>query len=305
MRATDPEVSDLITQVDPVTLARLPVVKQKLIDEFISLGNRQAARVVEAIPSRDGILDPASVDALYVRTHTEMQRMAEEFQHGQRVKELIAPLLRVLRERRQPPYRIVDIGCGSGYVIRWLAARARFSPDVELIGVDFNPALIAETQRLAHLENLNCSFLLADAFRLDHPAHIFLTTGVIHHFRGDALRAFFARHEQPEAQAFFHYDFQPGLLAPLGSWFWHRIRMRTALAQHDGVLSTVRAHTAQTLCEAARAGAPGFAIGMYGTRIWGTPIPRIFHTLAGLRPQLVADFRRALGLRAGRLGELR
>jgi len=305
MRATDPEVSDLIIDIDPASLTRRPVVKKELVDRLLSLGNRQAARVVEAIPARNGLLDANEVDSLFVRTHTEMQRMAEEFQHGQRIAELISPLLGVLRERRSPPYRVVDIGCGSGYALRWLAARGRLGHDVELIGVDFNPALIAEARRLAELERLDCEFLLADAFRLPHPGHIFLTTGVIHHFRGDALRAFFAQHEQPKAQAFLHYDFQPGWLAPFGSWFWHRVRMRTKLAQHDGVLSTVRAHSAQTLCEAARAGAPGFLSGMYGTKIWNTPIPRIFHTLVGIRPDLRDDFLRALGVRARRMGELR
>jgi len=305
MRATDPEVSDLIIEVDPATLDRRPVSKRELVERFLSLGDRQAARVVEDIPAPNGILDPSAVDSLLVRTHTEMQRLAEEFQHGQRIAELVAPLLRVLRERRSPPYRIVDIGCGSGYAIRWLAARARLGHGVELIGVDFNSALIAEARRLAKFEELDCEFLVADAFRIPHPGHIFLTTGVVHHFRGDDLRAFFAQHEHPRAQAFFHYDFQPGPLAPFGSWFWHRVRMRTRLAQHDGVLSTVRAHSAQTLCEAARAGAPNFLIGMYGAKIWNTPVPRIFHTLVGIRPELRDDFLRELGARAGRMGELR
>lgn len=305
MRATDPEVSDLIVDVDPATLARRPVPKQALIERFLSLKNRQAAHVVERLPAKDGVLDAGAVDELLVRTHTEMQRMAEEFQHGPRLRELVTPVLQVLREHRRPPYRIVDIGCGIGYAVRWLAKRGHLGSDVELIGADLNPALIHEAQRLADIEKLDCRFVLADAFRLAEPGHVFLTTGVIHHFRGEALHAFLAQHEQPHAQAFFHNDFQPSPLAYPGSWFFHRIRMRTALARHDGVLSAVRAHSAQTLVDSARAVLPRFASGMYARKIWNTPLPRVFHTLLGVRHEFKEDLVKALGPRASRLEELK
>ena len=140
---------------------------------------------------------------------------------------------------------------------------------------------------------------------LAEPAHVFTTTGVIHHFRGDALAAFLKQHEQPHAQAYLHNDFQPSPLAYPGSWFFHQVRMRTALARHDGVLSALRAHSAETLVDTARAAAPGFASGMYGRKIWNTPLPRVFHTLLGVRRELQDDLVRALGPRAARLGELR
>jgi len=86
---------------------------------------------------------------------------------------------------------------------------------------------------------------------------------VIHHFRGESLCEFLRRHEQPDALAFLHYDFQPSFLAPYGSWFFHYLRMRTAIAKHDGVMSAIRAHDAETLTQAARAATPGFASGIY------------------------------------------
>jgi hypothetical protein len=81
--------------------------------------------------------------------------------------------------------------------------------------------------------------------------------------------------------------------------------MRTAIARHDGVLSSARAYSASELTQAARRGAPGFVSGIYGARIWNTPAPRVFHTLIGVRPSLVQELRRQLGRRAQRLGELR
>lgn len=150
-----------------------------------------------------------------------------------------------------------------------------------------------------------CQFLHGDAFSLDHSGHIFISTGVIHHFRGEELLEFLRRHERPETQAFLHFDFQPWFLAPYGSWFFHFLRMRTRVARHDGVLSAARAHNAQTLTQASRDAVPAFASGIYGAKIWNTPAPRVFHTLTGIRRPLIPELEKALGRRAWRLGELR
>src|SRR5208282_6008718 len=46
------------------------------------------------------------------------------------------------------PLRVVDVGCGIGYNIRWLAAHTTLpSERVELTGVDLNSGLIHEANR--------------------------------------------------------------------------------------------------------------------------------------------------------------
>ena len=165
------EISDLIVGFDPVTLARLPVHKKAVVDRFLSEGNRAAAKVVAALPEKDGVLDPTAVDRLLIRVHCELQGLSEEFQHGARVAELLRPLLEALRLCKiPPPYRIVDVGCGPGFVVRWLAARGELGSDVELVGADYNVALVEEGRRLAALENLKVSFVVANAFRIDRLA---------------------------------------------------------------------------------------------------------------------------------------
>lgn len=302
-----PEITDLIIQHDPRTLARLRVRKEDVLQVFSDFHNRKALRAVAALPDHGGILDDRAIDRLLISIHWEMQRLAEEFYHGHRVWDLLRRVIVTIRESgHHETLRIVDVGCGTGYTLRWLAANVPLSEyAIELVGMDLNSTLIREAARLAALEKLNCHFFHGDAFSREHSGHIFLSTGVIHHFRGDALRDFLRRHEQPETCAFLHYDFQPSFLAPFGSWFFHYLRMRTAIARHDGVLSAVRAHNACTLVEAARAAAPGFASGIYGAKIWKTPAPRVFHTLLGLRRAILPEFRRQLGVRAARLGELR
>ncbi|MCA1558299.1 MAG: class I SAM-dependent methyltransferase [Acidobacteria bacterium] len=300
-----PEVSDAIVSFNAETLEREPVIKAEVLREFAALGNQQAVGIVERIPERDGALDADAVDSLLVTAHCEMQRISEEFQHGRRVAELLNPLLNALREHGlERPIRIVDIGCGTGFVVRWLIANESLGDDVELIGADFNLALIREAKRLAEAEKLNCSFVVANAFRLEHPAAVYLSTGILHHFQGHGLTELLAQHDRPETCAFIHFDFHPSPFAPLGSWLFHAVRMREPLAKHDGVLSAVRAHKSPHLLEAAKAAAPGFVSAIYGTRLWGLPIPRVFHSLVGIRPEYRESFLRHMGSRIASLGKI-
>ncbi len=297
------EISDLIVDYDVATLQRRPVDKGAVIEKLRAAGDLRAAHIVDAMPANHGVLDSDYIDRLLVRVHCEMQRLSEEFQHGRRVLELITPMLTALKNGGAPaPYRIVDIGSGTGFVIRWLAAHGNLGPDVQLIGVDLNHALMAEARRLAARERLACQFEVANAFALEQPATLFLSTGVVHHFRGEGLTEFFRQHDRANARAFAHFDFQPNLLARPGAWLFHYIRMREPLSQHDGVISARRAHSAATLLAAARQ--TSFTCAMYSTRVWNLPIPRVFHTLLGMRPELVPAFRDALGSRASRLEAL-
>jgi SAM-dependent methyltransferase len=297
------EISDLIVEYDAATMQRRPVEKDTMIEKLRSAGDFGAARIVAAMPDQNGVLDSDYVDRLLVRVHCEMQRLSEEFQHGRRILELLTPMLTALKDCGVPaPYRIVDIGCGTGYAIRWLAAHGEFDPDVQLLGVDFNRALVDEARHLAALERLGCRFEVANAFALDQPATILLSTGVVHHFRGEGLTWYFRQHDRAVTRAFAHFDFQPNLFARPGAWLFHYIRMREPLSRHDGVVSARRAHPAETLLAAARQ--TSFACGMYSRRVWSLPIPRVFHTLLGIRREFVDAFHNALGRRVRRLEAL-
>lgn len=299
-----PEISDRIVAFDTNTLARQPVKKRVVVDEFRSLNNRLATTIVERLPAgNDGNLDPDVIDRLLVSVHCEMQRISEEFQHGRRVAELLNPILQGLRDRKADrPLRVVDIGCGTGFVARWLTAHKALAADVELIGADYHPALIEEARRLAAAENLSCRFEVANAFRLEQSATVFMSTGILHHFRGRELIDLFAQHNRPGTCAFLHFDFHQSKFAPFGSWLFHAVRMREPLAKHDGVLSAVRAYESEDLLLAARTGAPDFMSAVYGTKLWKLPIPRAFHSLVGILPEYHDAFIANLGNKRDALG---
>src|SRR5579863_443806 len=131
------EISDLIVDYDVETLERRPVRRDDAVDRLAKNGQRWAARYVSALPAPRGVLDADACDAILLRSHAELQRLSEEFLQADRVRALLLPVLDVLRGAKvPPPYRVVDVGCGLGYLVRALAAHGRLGRDVELLGCD-------------------------------------------------------------------------------------------------------------------------------------------------------------------------
>ena len=294
-----PEISDLITDYEVATLARRAVSKAKVMAQFEALGDLPAMRVVESMPATsDGSLDPDAVDAALIRAHRELQRLHEEFYLGHRVLEVLVPMIRAFRTKSPGVgVRVIDVGSGLGYLVRWLAAKGGLGDDVELRGYDFNAALVAESQRLSEQEALPCRFEVGNAFAGvkdgDSRPTVFLSTGVLHHFRGEGLVSFFRN--QAHADAFFHFDIEPSWLAPMGAWFFHRARMREPVARQDGVRSALRAHTGATLLRASRAGAPEHQVTLFrvGSKLF--PLTRTIRPVVGVAPQHWDAWRDELG----------
>jgi SAM-dependent methyltransferase len=258
------EISDLIVRFDSATLEPLPVRRRDVEAAFIAAGDRGAARIVQRLPERAGALDQDFVRHLLIEVHCEIQRLAEEFQHGQRMHAILASVLAWLPDSAPRPIRVVDIGCGTGYVLRWLARFGSFGRAVELVGVDFNRGLIDEATRLAEEEALDVRFERGDALRRDEGADVYISTGVLHHFEPEQLVEFFER--QRGAHAAVHFDFRPSRLGWLGAQLFHQLRMRHPLSRHDGVASALRAYPRETLLRAARKGLPGYDLSMRGDR---------------------------------------
>lgn len=296
-----PEVTDLIVHYDPDTLERGQVRRDVVVDFFEQTGNSRAARIAGALPiDSAGYYQEAAIDELFVEVHTELQRLHEEFLHGERLLSVLGPLVECLQASGVEELRIVDVGCGSGFVVRWLAACAGFDERVKLTGCDYNRALIAAANDAKRAEDLNCDFVIGNAFRLRQPAHIYISMGVVHHFRGPDLARFFAQQCGADTLAFIHFDIAPTWLAPLGAWLFHVARMRTAIARHDGVLSTLRAHPDEDLLGAARkaAGPRGLETALYGVPWRWFPVTRIIRPVVGVRTEYKEGWLSRMGDRA-------
>ena len=297
MHVDAPEISDLVVAYDPVSFERLPVLRDAVLGELEAHRMQRALRIVSRWPHQGGVLDATHVDRVLLTAHHELARLSEEFRQGERMKRVLTPLLQALRSSGvRGPYRLVDVGCGLGFVVRWLAAHGDLGHDVSLMGCDYNAAFVRLAQHLADEERLPCRFVVANAFRLDQEASIFTSTGVIHHFRGPGLEQFLAQQAAASPAAFVHADIKPTYLAPLGSWIFHEARMREPLARHDGVLSALRAHPGERLTEAVSRSCPEFASALFDGQRELVPVLRVMQLLVGVRRPLLADFSARLGL---------
>jgi SAM-dependent methyltransferase len=296
------EISDLVVDYDPSSLERRPVRRSEVVSTLAENGQRWAARIAGRFPAHDDILDPTVIDRLLLRSHAEIQRLSEEFCQGDRIWSLLGPLIKCLRRRGVDPIRIVDIGCGLGYVVRRLA-HDHPDPDLEWIGVDLNRSLVQAAQSVAEREDIDCDFRHANAFSLEQPAHVFLSSGVVHHFRGDALAHFFAEQRRLEPYAFIHFDIQPSWASPIGAFLFHRARFQEALSRHDGFCSALRAHRGERLIEAASGHGAGFDVRLFDNSKGWLPIFRVMQAVVGMREDLAAEWRTALGPTARRLGD--
>jgi 2-polyprenyl-3-methyl-5-hydroxy-6-metoxy-1,4-benzoquinol methylase len=303
-----PEISDLIVDYDPATLERKVVKKEDVLRRLREENGARAKplRIAEALIANErGELDPGEVDGILVRTHLELQRLHEEFQVGATVRMLLMPMLNLVRSsnasRPEKQIRIVDLGCGLGYITRWLSKYGDLGEDVSLIGADYNRALVKAASTLAKEDGLKCTFVDANAFRLREPAHIYISTGVLHHFRGEDLGRLFAEHESSPALGFVHIDIRPSIIAPIGSYIFHVARMREPLAQWDGYWSAVRAHSAETLRGAIAKNAESFTTAMLDSEPGIYTVVRIFQAVVGVRKHLADDLPRAYSNLAHRL----
>lgn len=281
------EVSDLVRAVDPQSGQRLPVTRAAVLAQLRD--DRRGTRVVRRLPVVDGdVLDPSVVDATLLRAHGELQRLSEEMQQGRRVADVLGPLLAAVRRTsgRQRP-RVVDVGCGLGHVVRWLAYHRPVGA-VELIGCDLDEALLAEASRLAEAERLDCTFVRADALSLQDPADVIISTGFVHHLRDQDLVDFFGRQDSTAAIA--HWDVATGPLTTLGARVFHRARMREPLARHDGVVSAQRAYDDQALLVALRQGAPALVPLLVDAAPRRNPLVAVLRPVLGLQPDLVEPF---------------
>jgi SAM-dependent methyltransferase len=256
------EITDLLWQGDSEG-DPLPVPRAAAVSRLAGLGQRRAARIVSQMPATDGVLDAQAVAELMLRVHCELQRLSEELQLARRIANLLAPLVAGIRETGSGAVRVVDVGCGVGYVVRWLAATSALGAGVELVGVDMNATLTGAATRLAERESLNCQFVRGNAFDPgvavdDGPRTVIISSGLMHHVPAAELAGFFAAQGALGVAAFAHWDIAPCAWSTLGAWVFHQARMREPVSRHDGVMSARRAHPAPVLLAAAREGAPEY-----------------------------------------------
>ncbi|MDB5413328.1 MAG: ubiE [Rubritepida sp.] len=160
----------------------------------------------------------------------------------------------------KPRMVVVDIGCGRGYTVNTLAAA---NPGWTVMGLDYNPAHIAEAASLAERAEIdNATFIEADLAEMTDaemdqiPEMDVVTLHGVWTWVGDPVRAgivrLLSRRLKPGGLAYIGYNALPGFGADMGL---QRL-FRHLSAQQSTGSSPMRAHASLATIRALHATRP-------------------------------------------------
>ncbi|SDD19946.1 methyltransferase domain-containing protein [Williamwhitmania taraxaci] len=161
----------------------------------------------------------------------------------------IEGIKRLMIDRRKI-YHIVDLGCGSGDVLKYIAQWARSNQyEVKLTGIDKNPDAIQ------YLIN-NCSDYpeitgkaidYKDFLKTNPKVDIVHCSLFCHHLNNQELLELFSYLKTYTSEGFVVNDLQRSPIAYYSVWFLTRLLNGSALSKHDGPISVLRAFTRNEL----------------------------------------------------------
>lgn len=152
--------------------------------------------------------------------------------------------IKELMTDRSKLYHIVDLGCGSGDVLKYIARWARANQfRVKLTGIDNNP------QAIKYLEEQSAAFPEISGVVADYTQFLEKTTAVdivhcalfCHHLEDQALHELFSSLKVQARIGFVINDLQRNPLAYYSVWLLTRLLNGSALSKHDGPVSVLRA----------------------------------------------------------------
>lgn len=145
---------------------------------------------------------------------------------------------------RQKRYHIVDLGCGSGDVLKYIARWARSNQyKVKLTGIDLN------SNAIQYLDN-NCSeYPEIGGLVIDYREYLETNPTIdivhcslfCHHLNNKELLELFEYLKCYTSVGFVINDLQRSPIAYYSVWFLTRLLNGSALSRHDGPISVLRA----------------------------------------------------------------
>ena len=160
----------------------------------------------------------------------------------------IKRLIQSTRDHKE--YHIVDLGCGSGDVLKYIAQWARKHQFlVKLTGVDKN------SDAIQYLVN-NCSEYpeingvvsdYQDYLQTEPSIDIVHCSLFCHHLNNQELSELFLYLKSYARVGFVINDLQRSFIAYYSVWFLTRLLNGTVLSKHDGPISVLRAFTREEL----------------------------------------------------------
>jgi len=155
-----------------------------------------------------------------------------------------------LMKNRQKIYQLVDLGCGSGDVLKYIARWARSNQfQVKLTGVDKNPDAIKylnnNCSEYPEITGVVCDY--RDFLKTGPKVDIVHCSLFCHHLNNHELLELFRYLKTYTKEGFVVNDLQRSAIAYYSVWFLTRLLKGSALSKHDGPISVLRAFTRSEL----------------------------------------------------------
>ena len=151
---------------------------------------------------------------------------------------------------KQKYYHIVDLGCGSGDVLKYIASWARSNQyNVKLTGVDRNPDaiqyLVNKCSEFPEINGVVSDF--KDFLATDPTIDIVHCSLFCHHLNNEELLELFRFLKSYSREGFVINDLQRSSIAYFSVWFLTRLLNGSVLSKHDGPISVLRAFKREEL----------------------------------------------------------
>jgi ubiquinone/menaquinone biosynthesis C-methylase UbiE len=179
-------------------------------------------------------------DQLYAALHdiTKVNR----FLGGNQIT--IAGIRKLIQSKpNQKEWRIVDVGCGDGEMLRHIASTFKHNPlKLHLIGVDINTESIQKAQEVSS-EYENIHFEVMDILEIESdalPCDILICNLTMHHFSDKEIHIFLDKFYKLAHVGVVINDLERSAIAYQLFRGFSRIFMKSPIARHDGRISIAR-----------------------------------------------------------------
>lgn len=146
----------------------------------------------------------------------------------------------LVRENSRTSYKIIDMGCGDGNMLRQVALYFRKNGiNGQFIGIDLNANSLKMGRELS-AQFPEISFLEQNILELEPNklnCDILLCTLTMHHFKNDQIPVFLSKFVQISQIAVIINDLHRSRPAYYFFKFFRNIILRTKVARHDGLIS--------------------------------------------------------------------
>ncbi len=152
----------------------------------------------------------------------------------------LLPLLKQSRQESSDRLTIADVGCGDGYLLRQLSAKATAAGfDVQWIGYDFSSTACTLAAQKADAAGAEIRFEQLDILASEIPqkVDVVLNSLFLHHFEAADVETILRKFRDASTQAFIVEDLRRTVLGYCLAWSCGRLLTRSPIVHYDGVVS--------------------------------------------------------------------